>query len=192
MPDRRSRDLNLIDNPLPVAVDFEAGGESTLGDLYEEFHPSLIAYLRACDARASEDLAGDTWLKVAAGLARFTGDKSAFRSWLFTIARCRLIDHRRMMGRRGDVIGLDALFARPSGDDPEGEAMSAIAGEAALRLIGSLPPDQADAVLLRVVADLGTNEVASIMGKRAGTVRVLQHRALRRLANVLDAQKVLD
>jgi RNA polymerase sigma-70 factor (ECF subfamily) len=123
-----------------------------------------------------------------AGLPRFTGDKSAFRAWLFTIARCRLIDHRRRLYRRGEVIDLDALAARPARDDPEAEAMSIVAGEAALQMIGALPPDQADAVLLRVIADLGTDDVAAIMGKRAGTVRVLQHRALRRLAKMLDRE----
>jgi RNA polymerase sigma-70 factor (ECF subfamily) len=159
---------------------------ANVADLYEEFHRPLIAYLRACDQRAYEDLAADTWLKVMAGLATFDGDKSAFRAWLFTIARHRLIDHRRQLHRRGTPIDLDALPARSSRDDPEREAMSAIANEAALRMIGTLPPDQADAVLLRVIADLGTAEVAAIMGKRTGTVRVLQHRALRRLAEILN------
>jgi RNA polymerase sigma-70 factor (ECF subfamily) len=126
---------------------------------------------------------------VVAGLAKFDGDKSAFRAWLFTIARCRLFDHRRKVLRRGDLTDLDAVTSCPAGDDPEAEAMSAIADEAALRIIGALPPDQADAVLLRVVADLGADEVAAIMGKRAGTVRVLQHRALQRLAKVLDTGK---
>jgi RNA polymerase sigma-70 factor (ECF subfamily) len=49
-----------------------------------------------------------------------------------------------------------------------------------------LPSDQADVVLLRVVSGLGTDEVATIMGKPTGTIRVLQHRALRNLAKLLD------
>ena len=166
------------------------GAAWRLADLYEEFHLPLLAYLRACDGRAFEDLAADTWLKVVTGLPSFVGDKTAFRSWLFTIARCRLIDHRRVVGRRGDVIDVDAAMARAAKDDPEAEAMSTIASEAALRIIAALPADQADAVLLRIVADLGTDDVASIMGKRPGTVRVLQHRALRRLAKVLDTKKI--
>jgi RNA polymerase sigma-70 factor (ECF subfamily) len=169
------------------AVEIAAGQPaSTLRDLYEEFHPPLLGYLRACDFRAYEDLAADTWLKVASGLPTFEGDRVAFRSWLFTIARCRLMDHRRKVGRRREVVDLDALTGLTATDDPEAETVSAISGEVALRAIGALSADQADAVLLRIVADLSTEEVAEIMGKRPGTVRVLQHRALRRLAQVLD------
>jgi RNA polymerase sigma-70 factor (ECF subfamily) len=175
-------DVGLTDDPLVVSPN----AETALGRLYEEFHRPLLAYLRACDHHACDDLAGDTWLKVAAGLSRFDGDKSGFRAWLFTIARCRVIDHRRTMARRADAVDPAALAARAATDDPAAEAVSALDGEAALRTIGALPPDQADVVLLRVVADLSTDEVATIMGKRPGTVRVLQHRALRRLAKVLD------
>jgi len=53
-----------------------------------------------------------------------------------------------------------------------------------------LSSDQAEVVILRVIGDLGVDEVATIMGKRRGTVRVLQHRALRRLAQVLETQGV--
>jgi RNA polymerase sigma-70 factor (ECF subfamily) len=169
-----------------LAVDGAPTVPTLLADLYEEFHPALTGYLRASDSRACEDLAADTWTKVVAGLATFDGDKVAFRSWLFTIARCRLIDHQRKVYRRGALVELDELVAGPARDDPEAETISTMAGEAALRMIGALPRDQADAVLLRVVADLSTEEVAAIMDKRPGTVRVLQHRALMRLAKVLD------
>jgi RNA polymerase sigma-70 factor (ECF subfamily) len=56
------------------------------------------------------------------------------------------------------------------------------AQEAAAALAASLPADQADVVLLRVVAGLDVDQVAEILGKKAGTVRVLQHKAVRRLA----------
>jgi RNA polymerase sigma-70 factor (ECF subfamily) len=57
--------------------------------------------------------------------------------------------------------------------------------EAALALVATLPPDQAEVILLRVLAGLDVTQVASILGKRPGAVRVLQHRGLRRLAERL-------
>ena len=62
--------------------------------------------------------------------------------------------------------------------------------EQAVALIGSLPVDQAEVLLLRVVADLDVATVAAILGKRPGAVRVLAHRGLRRLAERLDASTV--
>jgi RNA polymerase sigma-70 factor, ECF subfamily len=65
----------------------------------------------------------------------------------------------------------------PAGD-VEAEAMANLSTKAAIARIATLPPDQAEVLLLRVLSGLATKDVAAIMGKRAGTVRVLQHRAL--------------
>jgi RNA polymerase sigma-70 factor (ECF subfamily) len=68
-------------------------------------------------------------------------------------------------------------------DDPEATALATVsASEAAAVITAVLSPDQADVVLLRILAGLDVNEVATILGKRPGTVRVLQHKALQRLA----------
>jgi RNA polymerase sigma-70 factor (ECF subfamily) len=74
--------------------------------------------------------------------------------------------------------------------DVEDEAITAIATEAALERVGSLPPDQAEVILLRVLGGLPVDEVAQILGKRPGTIRVTQHRALRRLAGELTPEGV--
>ena len=69
--------------------------------------------------------------------------------------------------------------------------MTSLGTRWAIRLItSSLSPDQAEVVILRVIGQLGVDEVAAIMGKRRGTIRVLQHRALRRLAQVLQGEGV--
>jgi RNA polymerase sigma-70 factor (ECF subfamily) len=61
-----------------------------------------------------------------------------------------------------------------------------------LNLVRRLPPDQADAVLLRVVADLDVEEVARVMNRSHGSVRVLVHRGLRRLQAILEEEHVTD
>ena len=84
------------------------------------------------------------------------------------------------------------VFATIAGrDDPEAAALDAVsADEVRRRLVELLPPDQADVVLLGVVGGLDTRRIADVLGKRPGTVRVLQHRALRRLAKAFDAPGV--
>jgi RNA polymerase sigma-70 factor (ECF subfamily) len=75
----------------------------------------------------------------------------------------------------------------PAGDDPAGRVLDGMAGDRAVRRINELlPPDQAEVVILRVVGGFSTEEVARITGRRPGTLRVLQHRALRRLAKALE------
>ena len=170
----------------PVVAAARTGAEWALAALYREFHPGLLRYLRVQEPNDGEDLVSETWLDAAAGLYRFKGDEWAFRRWLFTIARRRLIDHRRRRARIPSThAGLDALGGRPGPEDTEGAVLAADDTETALARIAALPPDQGEVILLRVLAGLDVGEVAEIMGKTPGAVRVLQHRALQRLAEQL-------
>ena len=72
----------------------------------------------------------------------------------------------------------------------EEEALELLGTELALSCIAMLPPSQADVALLRVLGGLSIGEVAKILGKRSGAVRVLQHRALRRLASIVAREEV--
>ena len=132
----------------------------------------------------AEDLVAETWLAAARQLGSFAGSEGAFRGWLFTIARRRLIQHWREKGRRpATPVPPEALALVASDDDPEAAGVAVLSGrEAAAAIAASLPRDQAEVVLLRLVAGLDVDQVAEVLGKRPGTVRVLQHRALRRLA----------
>ena len=172
------------------------GGEWAVAILYRWLHPAVVSYVRARAGDDADDLASETWLAVARALPSFSGDEPAFRSWVFTIAHRRLIDHHRSTARRprtrtlnaAEGEGPDGPLDLAAGDDTAGEAVAAVAGdEAVRRIVDLLPRDQAEIVLLRVVAGLPVDEVAAITGRRPGTVRVLQHRALRRLAERLDA-----
>ena len=66
--------------------------------------------------------------------------------------------------------------------DAADEALETVSTQAAMTLIKSLPPEQAEIIMLRVVAGLDTGDVARIVGKAPGAVRVAAHRGLRRLA----------
>jgi RNA polymerase sigma factor (sigma-70 family) len=78
----------------------QTGAEWALTALYRDLHPAVLRYLYSQDPTDAEDLASDTWLDVARGLQRFGGDETAFRRWVFTIARRRLLDNRRASTRR--------------------------------------------------------------------------------------------
>jgi RNA polymerase sigma-70 factor (ECF subfamily) len=112
---------------------------------------------------------------------------------MFTIARRRLIDLRRQqVRRRTDPVAPDALPERRSGGDVEAEAMARISTEAALARIAALPPEQAEVILLRVIGGFSAAEVGDMTGRRPGTVRVMQHRALARLARDLAREAVTE
>lgn len=165
----------------------QLGDEWAVGCIYDEIQPALLRYLRWQEASVADDLASEVWLAVAEGLRRFEGDEAAFRGWIFTLARRRLADHRRREGRRRtrpvpDAAGVDPVT---SGDPSELVTSRMSAQNAIARLSARLPAEQAEVVVLRVVCGLPVEEVARVVAKKPGTVRVLQHRALRRLASQL-------
>lgn len=160
------------------------GDTRALAALWRELQPALLRYLQAGDPDAAEDLASDTWLEVTRRLDRFSGGEREFRGWLFTIARHRLIDARRRAARHR-TAPVAWLPDRPGRDDPAADVLVDLSTRASLRLVSELPPEQAEAVRLRVMAGLDTNQVAAIMGKQPGNVRVLSHRGLRNLARRL-------
>ena len=167
------------------------GDDRALAALWVELQPALLRYLRVGDPDAAEDFASDTWLEVTRRLDRFSGGEREFRAWLFTIARHRLIDARRRAARHR-TAPVAWLPDRPGGDDPAADVLVDISTQASLRLVSELPPEQAEAVRLRVMAGLNTVEVAQIMGKQPGNVRVLSHRGLRNLARRLAPAHIAE
>ncbi|MFF5292350.1 RNA polymerase sigma factor [Paractinoplanes globisporus] len=144
--------------------------------LWRGLQPALLRYLRVVIGDQAEDTASETWLHVIRDLDRFRGDLGAFRGWLFGIARHRALDERR---RRSPLLVGAVDVPVPDAAD------AAIEGEGtdwALRVIASLPIDQAEAVMLRIVAGLDVHTTAHILGKRPGAIRVATMRGLRRLA----------
>jgi RNA polymerase sigma-70 factor (ECF subfamily) len=160
------------------------GDVSGFSQLWLALQPPLLRYLRVLVGDAAEDVASETWLQAARDLGGFQGDLAGFRVWLFHIARHRGIDNRRRYRRRAedpyDPATQEHLAVSP---DAEREALDRLGTSWALRVIASLPPDQAEAVMLRVVAGLDVGQTAAVLGKRAGAVRIATMRGLRRLAN---------
>ena len=155
-------------------------GDGELEAAYRDLQPALLGHLRTRHAGQAEDIAGDVWAEVAASLPQFVGGDDAFRAWVFTLARRRLIDTYRRAGRRPT----DRLVGEPgmAADRPEDETVASLSLEATIaRIHRLLPPGQAEVLMLRVVSGLSVDEVAELLGKSPVNVRVLQHRALSRL-----------
>lgn len=165
----------------------QSGDEAAFTCLFRDVQPALLRYLRVLAPEAADDVAGDTWLRVVSGLPGFTGGEESFRAWLFTIARHRMIDWGRAQARRRTVPLTDGdLAERHPAPDAADQALERITTQAVLTMVATLPPDQAEIIVLRVVAGLDNPTVAAIVGKSPGAVRVAAHRGLRRLADVAE------
>jgi RNA polymerase sigma-70 factor (ECF subfamily) len=172
---------------LEVALDRATGGdEAAVATLYRSLNPLLLRYLRHHVGRVAEDVASDVWLALAPQMADFDGGPDRFRALMFTIARRRVVDEYRRNGRQTPTVSFDDEYAeafdQTDAGDTEAQAIAGLTAQSAVEaLVRGLPEDQAEIVLLRVLGDLDVGQVADIVGKTNGAVRIAQHRALQRL-----------
>jgi RNA polymerase sigma-70 factor (ECF subfamily) len=158
------------------------GDETAFAVLWRRWQPAVLRYLRVVVGDAAEDVASETWMQAARDLHRFEGDATGFQAWLFRIARHRAIDNRRWTARRPEEPTASFDDDGPAARDVAADVLDRADTAWALRLVAALPRDQAEAVLLRVVAGLDVATAARVLGKRPGAVRVATMRGLRKLA----------
>ena len=152
------------------------------------------AYYELGDHHEAEDATERTFLAALTNLARFDerarpadGEgASTFRVWLFQIARNTISNQRRGRRRRPEAP-LDAAAGVADGVDVEMGAAIRDDAAAAWRSVAKLPADRRRALVLRFVEEMSTAEIAGILGKTEGAVRVLIHRGLRSVARDLGA-----
>ncbi|MDA8358761.1 MAG: sigma-70 family RNA polymerase sigma factor [Actinomycetota bacterium] len=171
-------------------ADARRGDEWAIAVLFRTLQPPLMRYLRHHAPDVAEDLAAECWLAVSKVLANFEGDAQDLRAWLFGAARNQVANHYRTRGRRLHLVRAEAASGHAPPDPADTVLDTLSAQEAVEALTRALPADQAEVVLLRVVGGLSVEQVATILGKSPGSVRVAQHRALRRLAKTWQQEAV--
>ncbi len=173
-----------------AVVALQDGSESAFVQVYRAVHPGLLRYLTAIVGTSAEDVAQETWAQVCRDLHQFRGDGNAFRGWLTTIGRNRALDHLRAHRRRPVDPVTDEHLTRVAGPaDTATQAIDALSTDAAIALIASLPPEQAEAVLLRTVLGLDAKRAGQVMAKSPGAVRTLAYRGLQTLAGRIESER---
>ena len=181
------RDRRLVEAAQADPARFEALYRKYVAQVYS------FAYYELRDHHEAEDATERTFLAALTNLARFQerarpadGDgASTFRVWLFQIARNAVAERRRRQRRRPEVpFEAAATVADPL--DVEAIAVHRDETAAAVDAISRLPTDRRRALILRFVEEMTTVEIAGVLGRSEGAVRVLIHRALRSVARELD------
>ncbi len=151
-------------------------------EMYNNYVGKIYRYVlfRVGDEQIAEDLTSLVFMKAWESLEHFRPTGAQFITWLFTIAHNTIIDHYRT---HKDTVALDTSIQEP-GDrlSPEEESVSHFEKESLRKAIQKLTKEQQNVVILKFIEGLSTEEIASQLGKRAGTIRALQMRALQSLS----------
>lgn len=158
--------------------------------LYNAFGGPVAAFAGSRGAADPEGVTNDVFVDVFRSIGSFAGDLSGFRSWVFTIARHRLIDEHRRTQRQPPVA--DTPMVERALPSAEHGALANLGNERVAKLLTSLTDDQRDVIVLRIVADLSLAEVAEIVDKPITAVKRLQARGLRRLQTEILEREVSE
>ena len=185
---RLDRDRSLVDAARNDPARFDALYRKYLAQVYN------FAVYELGDHHEAEDATERTFLSALAGLPGFEErarpedgpEASTFRIWLFQIAR-NVVAERRRGRRRRPEAPLEIASEAPDPADLEETVVRRELATAAWGAVDRLTGDRRRAVVLRFVHEMTTAEIASILGRSEGAVRVLIHRGLRRVAGELRA-----
>jgi len=122
----------------------------------------------------AEDLTATTFLTALARFGHYQPEQGSLSAWLFGIAHNCLREHRRR-SRPVEQLPLELLDQQPL---PERQVLSAERAIALRRAIRELPAEQSEALALRFFGGLRTRDVAAVLGKSEGAVKMLVHRAV--------------
>jgi len=191
----QARDSGDDETDEALMLAWQAGDASAFDLVYERHRGGVFRYLlRHCRDRATaEELHQDVWLKLIAARASFDA-AARFSTWLYAVARNRMIDHWRMSrGHRhvsfdddgeGDAIGETIEDSNPA-MNPQGAANALQECALLVAALGTLPAAQRDAFLLHVEGGLGVGEIAALTAAPAETIKSRLRYAYRRLRAAL-------
>jgi RNA polymerase sigma-70 factor, ECF subfamily len=140
--------------------------------VYRYFYPQIG------HVQDAEDLTSTTFCTALSGFAQYQPEKGSLRVWLFGIAHNCLRDYWRRRRPSADQLPLDLLDPQPL---PDSQLLSSERAAALHRAIRELPAGQREALTLRFFAGLRTSEVAAVLGRSEGAVKMLVQRAVVRL-----------
>ena len=175
-----------------LAVRASKGESAAFGLLYDRHVTAVYRYVyyRVRDDAEAEDLTSDVFMRALRAMPRYE-PRQAFLAWLYRIARNAIIDRARR-GKR-QVPYEDAL-EHPSADQivvPD-EQLAAQSDNATLRgALAKLTPLQQEVIVLRFLEGYTTEEIARIVGKREGTIRGIQFRAMGALRLLIPSREAL-
>ena len=152
--------------------------------LWDTYAGPITSFLRVRGTLEIDEVVNDVFLAVFAALPRFAGDEPMLRAWIYRIAHNKRVDSFRRAERRPMTTSVSWDEAM---GDVEDEAIAVLGDPDLTALLVDLTPEQRDVVLLRFVADLSIDQVATILDKAPPAVKGLQHRALAQLRKKMSA-----
>ena len=170
----------------PIVDAARTGDERAIAELYNAYFPRVYRYMlaRTGNVGDAEDLTEEVFIRVLDALGRFEWREAPFSAWLFRIAHNAIVSHQRRDGARGRRAPLSPTLPMKT-QGPEEMVEARMTLDEVMRATENLPEAQRQVIALRFGAGLSVAETARALGKGEGNVKVIQHKAIAKLRELL-------
>ena len=167
----------------------QQGDRKAFGRIYDQYATKLykFIYLRVGHKEVAEDILADSFVKIWVKIKQVNSSK-AFSSWIYQVAKNNIIDYYRV--RKSTIAIEEVEQTLEDAADPIAETDLNLDQKRILACLVNLPKDQQQVIRYKFFEDLSNSEIALIMNKSEGAIRVIQHRAITRLQEMLRQKKV--
>ena len=180
------------DEDAALAIRASRGESAAFGLLYDRHVAAIYRYVyyRVRDDAEAEDLTSDVFIRALKAMPRYE-PRQAFLAWLYRIARNAVIDRARKGNRQ---VSFEDALEHPGADkivEPDTEILTHSDSATLRDALQKLTPLQREVVVLRFLEGYSTLEIAGMVGKREGTVRGIQFRAIGALRQLIPSREAL-
>ena len=167
----------------------KGGDAEAFGVLYERHSQRVFRFLYAhVDNRQdAEDLMEEVFMRVWNTISGYHEKGVPFLAFLFRIARNGLIDHYRRSKPARQVASFEDLSLRDRESEPGERLAATLECQEVHQVLAKLREDYRTVLVLRLLSELSPEETAQVMQRSTGAVRILQHRALLAMRELIEA-----
>jgi RNA polymerase sigma-70 factor, ECF subfamily len=180
----------MTDEELKLTIDAcQRGNRAAFSRIYDSFSERLyrFIYMRVGHKEVAEDILADSFVKAWVKISQVNSSK-AFSAWMYQIAKNNIIDYYRV--RKSTIAIEEVEHILEDAASPIEETDLRLDQKRILQALSSLPKDQQQVIRYKFFEDLTNPEIALIMNKTEGAIRVIQHRAVVKLQEILRQKKV--
>lgn len=180
----------MLEDEATIVARAREGEAQAFGVLYDHYQPQIyrFIFLKVSRREEAEDLTHQVFLSAWKNVRGYENLGHPFSSWLYQIARNQVIDHYRV---RKPEVDLEAIEAQQLATHENHEATldGRLEIEKVRHAMKELSQEYQDVIIMRFVEELSVRETAEALGKSEGSVKVMQHRAIKELKKILGEKE---
>jgi RNA polymerase sigma-70 factor (ECF subfamily) len=168
----------------------QGGDGDAFGLLYDRYLDTVFrfVYFRVNDRALAEDITSETFLRALRRISSISYQGRDIGAWFVTIARNIILDHMKSARHRLEITTADSVDSNDREPSTEEAVLESLQSEYLMAAVRQLGDEQRECVMLRFIQGYSVSETAAVMGKNDGAIKALQHRAVRKLAELVGGE----